>query len=159
MSVSDTLKTAVNNPELDDEFVLLVTLAHVALVDDIRITSYEEDVTSRGLLYQACPFELSLPLDDPDQPLRCQAKIDNVDESINKALESAIAVSRERVTVKFEVVLESDFETPEITHDDFNLEEVKVNIVEITGNLTLEDYTVEPYPAYVYTPGAFPGGY
>ena len=159
MTVSDELKMAVNAPELDDEFIILVTLTHSSLSIPIRICSHDEDIVSQGETFIACPFEITLPLDDPEQPLRAQARIDNVDRRISESLERAQEVSREFIEVKFDLILESDPDTLEIEHDDFILKDVKVNSLDITGTLTLEDYSVEPYPAPVYTPGTFPGGF
>ena len=55
------------------------------------------------------------------------------------------------------MVLQDDPDTIEDTFPAMKLSNVLVDALTVTGDLTYENLTTEPYPARIYSPAEFPG--
>ena len=149
---TETLK-ALYAPETDEAFIILLTLTHENLAEPLRVCSDSVDVTSRDQEFIAFPFELILPDDRENTPPRARLVIDNVSREIMLALKSITTAAG----VLMEIVRAGDADVVEASFPDFKLTNVKYNALTVQGDLTLEDFTAEPYPATLFTPSHFPG--
>jgi len=67
-----------------------------------------------------------------------------------RSLSSAPSVLIEIVRVETPDVIEAQFQ-------DFRLTNVTYDSQVVEGNLSIEDFTMEPFPSAVFAPGNFPG--
>ena len=153
--VSATFTSAIMGQETSEAFIVLIKIDHPSLSAPIRVSSDGVDTPSNGETFIAFPFELELPISDPDQPPRARITIDNVDRSIVTAIRS---ISSE-ATVDIDVVLASDPDTLEISYSGFKLTNVDYDALTVSGDLGFEDFFSEPYPSRVFSPADFPGGF
>lgn len=160
--LSNAARHAMYAQNTEEAFIVLVTISHESFTEDIRIASdsYEllpdagqRGVVSRGLEYVYCPFSYALPVQDDTGQSRARISVDNVDRRQTQAVRNAQGA----VTVTTEIVLASDVNTPEVSLPDFRLERVTYDAIELSGDLTLEYFELEPFPAKRFTPADFQG--
>lgn len=154
-SLSSTAKQAIFAQETGEVFIMLVTIAHAALVPSLRFASNAVDVTSRGNVYLGWPFRVALPAELDDQLPTVQIQIDNVDRRIMEGVRQLTSPP----TVTLEVVLASAPDTVEAGPFDFSLKGCDYDSMVVTGTLAFEDVLNEPYPAFSFTPGLVPGAF
>lgn len=147
------LTTSAFAQETTDVWLVLVTIEHADLAAPIRVVNNTEDVVSGGDTYTAFPFEVTLPDSKDDAPDRGRLVIDNVSREIAQAIRSITSPA----TVTFEVIRAAAPDTIEMTWPFFKLTNVKWDVLQVSGDLTLEDFTSEPYPAGIFSPAGFPG--
>ena len=152
-SLSDASKQALYAPETAEAFLILLTLDHEGLAEPIRVTSDAVNTVSRGETFIAYPFDLTLPDDEENKSPRARLVIDNIDRQIVAVLRSLATPP----TMKIEIIRAADPDTVEATFEDFRLINVTYDSSVIEGELAIEDFTAEPYPAASFTPGNFPG--
>ena len=152
-SVSATLKQAAFAQETGEAVLELVTLDHPDLGGPLRMVNNLTDVVSRGNTFVAFPFMLTLPAEDEDRAGEARLTIDNVSGEIAAALRSISSPA----TVTLEVVLASSPDTVEASAPDYQLRDVTIDVGQVSGRLTLEDFESEPYPAGRMSPLRFPG--
>lgn len=152
-TLSQAARHAVNAQETEQVFLLLLTLDHADLSQPIRVVNNTEDVTSRGDLFVAYPFEIALPDEDPDSVARVTLRIDNVDRQIVQSLRSIQAP----LSVALEVVLAASPDTVEAGPFNMTLIAAEYDAFVITGELAFEDVLNEPFPGHSYIPSEYPG--
>lgn len=152
-TVSNTAKAALFAPETGEAFLILLTLSHPDLAVPIRVSSDAVNTTSRGDLFIAYPFDLTLPDGEEQRPPRARLVIDNVDRQIV----ATIRTLQSAPTLLIEIIRASDPNTVEAKFSDFKLFDITYDSQVITADLTLEDFTAEPYPAATFSPSLFPG--
>jgi hypothetical protein len=152
-NVSATARQAVYEAETGEAFLILLTLEHVDLSAPIRVSSDGVDTVSNGNTFTAFPFRLCLPEDSDERPPRAKLQIDNVDRQIVLAVRSVTGP----ISVKMEIVLASDPDTVEASFPDFELRDVSYDALVVEGELSLESFLREPFPAGRFTPGDFAG--
>lgn len=153
MTVSDTFRTSAFAADTGDVWLVLVTIEHDDLSAPIRVVNDTVNLTSRGDLFTAFPFDVTLPDSREDAPPRARLVIDNASREIAQAVRSIGGAP----TVTLEVVRAADPDTVEISWPFFSLRDVKWNVGSVSGELVVEDFTSEPYPAGVFSPASFPG--
>jgi hypothetical protein len=164
MTVTDALKQAAYAQQTDEVFVTLVTLSSDELTESIRIcddpttalTGLGDDVygiVSNGDTFLFMPYDIWLPRDDKTGTVSARLAIQNTDRRI---VEVARTVTRP-VNVKMQVVLASDPDTIEVEFDNFQLSNVKYDVMKVEGDLTLNYWGLEPFPSSSFTPSNFPG--
>lgn len=160
--LSNAFKTAVHAQQTSEVFIMLATISHPQFTDDIRLASdpFEDlpdagvrGVVSRGLEYIYLPFNINLPAQDDTGVARASLSIDNISREIVAAVRSANSA----LAITLEIVLASDVDTPEVTVQDFRLESVTYDALTVSGDLSVEYYDLEPFPARRFTPSDFPG--
>ena len=97
--------------ETDEIWLILLTVSHPDLTDDIRVVHNPVAITSRGLNFIGFAFELSLPIDAPDRAPVAELRIDNVSQEIAQAVRSISSAP----TVTIEVIRAADPDTVELT--------------------------------------------
>lgn len=164
MTVSNTFKEAAYAQQTDEVFVTLVTLDSDELEEPIRIcddpfTKLEElgediyGIESNGETFIFMPFEIWLPRDDKTGTVSARLSVQNIDRRI---VETARAVTQP-VNVLIQCVLASDPDIIEIEFDNFQLSNVKYDVMSVEGDLTLNYWGLEPFPSWCFTPSNFPG--
>lgn len=146
-------RRALNAQETGEAFLILLTIDHPNLSAPIRVTSDAVDTVSRGETFAAYPFELSLPDDGEGRAPRAKLVIDNVDRVIVQAVRSLAGAP----VALIEIVRAGDPDTVEARFADFRLVNVAYDALAVRGDLSIEDFTTEPFPAAVFSPSLFPG--
>lgn len=161
-NVSDNFKSAVFAQSTGECFIALLTISHPSFTDDIRVASdpYEvlpdagvRGVVSNGLEYVYLPFSLNLPAQDDTNIAKASISIDN----INREIVAAVRQANSALTISISIVLSSNVDVPEITISDFRLERVTYDAHTVSGDISLEYFDLEPFPAKRFTPSDFPG--
>lgn len=150
---SAAAKAALFSAETEEAFLVLLTLSHADLATPMRVSSNGVDTLSRGNSFISFPFELTLPDDEENRPPRAKLAIDNVDRQIV----SAIRAISSAPTLLIEIVRAAAPDTVEASFVDFKLTNVRYDSTRVEGDLTIEDFTSEPYPAATFSPSLFPG--
>ena len=130
-----------------------MTITHRNLATPIRVVSDPLDFEVDGQVFLGCPFEFQLLNDDENAPMT-QVRVQNVDRRIGEAIRTV----PDRARVMLEVRSTADFDmsvtpraevgTSSVVYGfrHFDLIDVTVNAVEVTGTLMLRDYSQEPWP-------------
>lgn len=151
-SLSNAATTSIHAQETGEVWLVLLTISHSTLPTPIRVVNNNEDITSRGNIYQAFPFEIILPSQDPDGIPRASLRFDNVDRT-------AISIIRGvefPPNVTIEVILASQPDTIEVSFPNLTLRNVKYDAEAIEGELLFENLFSEPV-TLTMTPSRFPG--
>ena len=139
--------------ETDEVWLILLTIAHADLSEDIRVVNNPAAITSRGKNFVGFAFELSLPIDSPDRAPVAELRIDNVSQEIAQAVRSISSAP----TVTIEVIRAAAPGVVELSLDGFRLRNVNWDADSVRGTLVLDDIATEPYPSGIFSPGSFPG--
>lgn len=142
-----------------------LTIWHRNLIEPIRVVSDPVDYVVGGLHFIGCPFEFQL-LTDEDRAPQTQIRIQNVDRRIGEALRAVT----DRATVQLEARSSADFDLSVMPREElpggssviygfrhFDLIDVTVTPLEVSGTLMLRDYTQEPWPGKRATQSRTPG--
>jgi len=154
--VTNAFIAACNASETGEALIVLVTIDHPDLPAPIYLNNSGENLTSRGHLFLACPFQPTLSEDSDDRPPQAKIIIDNIDRTMAAAVREA-AVGGVAPSVNLELVLASAPDTVEAAFTDFEMREVTYNALTIEGTLTLEGLFKEPACGYTFSPTYFQG--
>ena len=152
MEISDELRQDAWNNESSLPIVLL-TISHASLTEDIRVANNKVAVTSNGLEYVAFPLQIQLPDSKEDSQPPSKLTISNVSREIGQAIRMISTPPQ----VTLQVVRQ---ETPDIVEAEFVgmiLSNVKYNMMTVTADLVFEDLTREEYPYLKFSPSIFKG--
>lgn len=152
-NISSAARASIFSGSTDDVFAILLTIDHADMAEPIRVCSGGVDMTSRGNSFIAFPFDLSLPDDDGDRPPRARLAIDNIDRRIVAAVRGLTSPP----SVLIEIVRAAAPDVVEATFADFKFTGITYDSKAVKGNLSIEDFTAEPYPAATFSPSLFPG--
>ena len=150
--ISDALKQDAWSNESDLPLILL-TISHTSLAQDIRVVNNKVAITSNGLEYLAFPCEIQLPDSKEDSQPSAKLSICNVSREIGLAIK---AISTPP-TLTITVVRQS---TPDIIEAQFagmRLNNVRYDMLAVTADLEFEDLTREEYPYLKFSPSIFKG--
>lgn len=151
-TLTSTAVSSIHAQETGEVWLVLLTISHSTLATPIRVVNNNEDITSRGNLYQAFPFEIVLPGQDPDSLPKAMLRFDNVDRTAITTIRSVEGPPN----VTIEVILASQPDTVEISFPNLTLRNVKYDASIIEGELLFENLFSEPI-TYSMTPSRFPG--
>lgn len=160
--VSAPMRRAVYARETDQAFILTLTIDHESLEQPIRVTPDPvEDLpvagvpglVSRGDEYVFLPFNVVLPNQDDSESPRSSLQIDNISREIVRAVRTINSPA----DVSFEIVMSDTPDVVEASFDGFQLRDVTYNKMVVEGELTIEQYELEPYPSGRMNPSNFPG--
>lgn len=163
-SVSDYFKQVAYAQDTEEVFIVLVTLSSDELDEPVRICSDPHDLlpdlgedvyglVSNGDTYVFLPFDIWLPRDDKTGTVSAKISVENVDRRI---IEAARTVTKP-ISVKMQCILGSDLDQVELSFDNFQLSNVKYDVMTVDGDLTLNYWGLEPFPSNTFTPSNFPG--
>lgn len=151
-TLSPAALTSLHAQETGEVWLVLLTISHSTLGTPIRVVNNTEDIVSRTMLFQAFPFDIVLPGEDPDQPPKATLRFDNVDRTAIATIRSVTSPP----TVTLEVVLASQPNTVEISFPNLTLRNVRYDASVIEGDLLFESLYSEPITLPM-TPSRFPG--
>lgn len=162
-TVSSNARAGFYAQNTDEVYTTLVTIDHADLTEPIRVTQdpMEElstgvkGVISRGNEFVALPFDFIMPNQDGNKSPRARLKIDNISREI---VAGARAISSP-ATVTVEIVMSSSPDTVEAVLDGFKLRDITYDSFTVEGDLTIELFEDEPFPAGRMTPSRFPGAF
>ncbi|MCD6262278.1 MAG: DUF1833 family protein [Deltaproteobacteria bacterium] len=147
-----TFRQAVYGQTTDEAFLVLLELDHSDLSEPIRVTSDGVDTISGGKTYISYRFDIRLPSDPSEGVTRGKLTIDNVDRQIVEAVRSISSP----MSVKIMIVLASSPDTVEAEFSGFELRNVVCDALQVTGDLSVEYFTSEPFPGDLFLPATFP---
>nr|WP_309504275.1 DUF1833 family protein [uncultured Roseovarius sp.] len=147
-----------------DALIWFLTIRHPNLADPIRLVSDVFDYVLDGNTYTGLVFDAK-PVSDTDQSPFTELRVANVDRRIGQALRGATGRAKvaavARSTADFDLTANprTAIGTPDVVYSfsQFDLVDVEVNAAEITGRLTLPDYSQEPSPSLRATADMCPG--
>lgn len=161
-NLSNAAKQSIYAQQTSEAWVLLLTITHPSFIEPIRVASDLSDflpesgvrgVLSRGMEFIFLPFTVDLPAQDDTGVARASIQIDNIDRQIVAAVRRADSA----ISIKTEIILASDPDNVEIEIDDFRLEEVTYDAFTVSGEISVEYFDLEPFPARRFTPSDYPG--
>ena len=153
MTVSARAILAINAPETSEAFIWLLTITHADLTPTIRLANNSRNIRSRGLVFTAFPFDVTLANDEQDRPPRISVSIINVSRTISASLEGLDG----NPTVDLEMVMAATPNVLEASLPGFDLVGQRYNWLRFSGTLGLEDFLQEPYPDMRFSPSVTPG--
>jgi hypothetical protein len=152
MPISEELKQDAWKNESDLPLVL-ITISHVSLAEDICVVNNKVAITSNGIEYIAFPFDIQLPDSKEDSQPSAKLTISNVSREIGQA----IRLISTPPSVKIAVVRQ---DTPDIVEAQFvgmRLNNVKYDMMTVSADLEFEDLTREEFPSLKFSPSVFKG--
>lgn len=161
-TLSSDLVQDINAESSDDVYIILLTISHPNLTDDIRLCDNGlgdlplagvPGVVSRGLEFVKIGFSFALPGDPDNHSPYTKIKIDNVHRDIVNAARSINGPA----DVLIEVVMASDPDLVEISMEGFQLTAVSYDRLTCEGVITIEQFDQEPFPGDYYLPSTTPG--
>lgn len=144
--------------------IAFMRIDHPSLSEPIRAVSDVLPYSWDGHEWIAAPFEFTMVTDDDAAPT-AQITVQNVDRRIGTALRSM----RDRATISVWLLTSADFDlsvnpreplgtvTPLYQFLRYDLTDVSLDPVQITGRVGLRDYAREAYPGILATSSRFPG--
>lgn len=159
-------RAELEDPSSPHALLCFMTITHPGLPDPIRVVSDVIDYAFGGNVFVGMPFGFKLLTDGEAAP-RTQIKVQNVDRIIGKALMATTG----RAGVQLQLLSSADFDLSEVPRLEvgtaaeiygfahFSLVNVSADISEMTGDVILQDYSVEPWPNIRATEELFPGLY
>lgn len=160
--LSNAAKAAIYTQTTDEAFVLLVTVNHSSFTQPVRVSSDPHEVlpiagvrgiVSNGDEYLYLPFVIELPAQDDTGVAKARISIDNISREIVAAVRGADSA----LSIDIHIVLASDPDTIEAAITDFKLERVTYDAFTVSGDISVEYFDLEPFPARRFTPSDFPG--
>ena len=151
-SLSSVAIRSMFDQETDEVYVILITIDHEELPAPIRVCSDSIDTLSRGDNFISYPFELSLPDDQEGAPPAASITVDNVHRDLTNSLR--MITSPASFTIEIVRAAAPDEVIP---FQPLKMKSVKVDAQSITGELTVDDASTEPFPCNKFTPKRFPG--
>lgn len=139
-------------------------ITHPRLETPLRVVSDVLDYEWNSVLWTAVPFEFSMVTDDDAAPY-AQITLQNVDRRIGQTLRSIT----ERAVISIWVLTSADFDltldpreplgtvTPLYQFLNYDLTDVTIDAFQVSGRVSLRDYSQEPYPGIRATESRFPG--
>ncbi len=169
-TISPKALAALYSQQSDDTLVTLLTIydpdtggvlerladnysAQLTGIDYVGVDDVVYGVISRGENYIFLPLEITLPSSDDTGSSRAQLVIRDVTRYLTPLIRAISNPPR----IKLELVLKSQPDVVEIVYDTFYLSNITYNSDQVTGELTLIDYQVEPFPIHSFTSKYFPG--
>lgn len=150
--ISTTAKSQVFGQE-GGGFIELVTIDHPSLSSPLRFANDNQNVVSRGDTFLAYPFTVKLPTERDRSVPSANLIIDNVSQSIGATLRTITTAP----TVLIEIVRMDDTDVVEASFPLFEMRNVEVNALSISGELLVVDIMREPFPQRNFTPSEYPG--
>ncbi len=142
--------------ETDQVVLMCLTFNHESFAAPYRLVTNTEPLMRALGEFTPFAFQINMPAEQEDQVPQVQLTIDNVDNSILKAIRN-LPVG-ERVEVVMEVVVASAPDDPEVGPISFKILTIDFDESQITGTLGLDDdFLNTVFPAGSYTPVNSPG--
>lgn len=152
-TISETARRAVNAPQTDQVFLVILEITHSALAEPIRVVNNLTSIQHGGNTYQPVAFSFTLPNQEDGKAASSKLTIDNVDRQIVQAVRSINSAA----DVVAKVVL---FDSPDVVEYgplDYKLRNVTYTAETVTGDLSFLAYMQDNIGTVRYTNLTFPG--
>lgn len=148
----------------DAVWLTFVQISHPALAEPIRVVSDVIEYEWNGATWQPYPFGFRRLTDEDAMP-ETRLVVQNVDRVLGTTLRSLSG----RASVSLWILTSADFDltaeprvplgtvTPLYQFDGYDLTDVTIDPIQISGRVTLRDYSTEPWPGIRATEDRFPG--
>lgn len=163
-TINAAVRAGLEAPETPDALLAFLTITHPGLSDAVRVVSDVMDYVVDGQTFIGMPFDYAMLTDNESAP-GSELRMQNVDRRIGQALRQI----KERAKVRLEIRSSAEFDLsvdPRVEvasgaliygFEQFELMDITVNAVEITGRVMLRDYSQESYPGIRATQSRCPG--
>lgn len=142
MPLTSAAVTELSAEEVENAWIVLLTILHDDLQAPIRMTSDGAPTIHDGYVYTPFPFELSLPDDVEKQAPIAALRIDNTNQQIIADLRGLETAPR----INIKIVRSADPNVIEREYDGLELRGESYDVGSITGKLTVEDWSTEEFP-------------
>jgi len=151
---STTANKKINATSATELPLVLLEIDHPDLATPVRVVQDNQDITSNADVYTALAFNISMPDDLSSGQPRARLALGNVGRELVQWLESS--GGGRGATCHIMQVLRSVPNTVEweVT---MNLNNVQMNMLQVTGELTFDDILNLPAVPKMYTPTVAPG--
>lgn len=136
-----------------DAAIFLLTITHPSFAETIRICNNRTDITSRGNLFQALAFDITLAVDDSKTLPSMAMTLDNVDRSLIREIREL----PDPPDFLMELILASDPETVELAFPEMTVSQITYDANMIRTNVIVSDMLNLKYPRGTATPASNPG--
>jgi len=158
MSLTEAMKEAYADPEVDDEIIDALELDHVAFANPIYVvTNSDTDMMlppKEGfapVLHQAVGASLTLTGFDDDGVTQGQLRLDNVSSKLEPYLQQAVQAGSP-ITVTYRAYLRNDLTRPGEVRGGMFLSRVSLSATTATGTLEAQSkHDTQAFPRLVYS--------
>ena len=151
--MSEQLEQQVSANHSDDALFFLMTIESPELDEPLYVVNNNEAVVSRGVTYEAFPFEVVLPGDDGGAPKDLELKTYNLSDEFM----DLIRQTTEPPLVKLELVSSADMDFVEKTIDFMALGAADYDALTITFTLISNQFSSRNTLKNAYGQNEFPG--
>lgn len=151
---SPQYKSTLAAVNADEPPLVMLEIDHPDLSEPVRVINDNQDLTSNGHLFVACPFRCTLPDDFENQLPKATLAVDNIGRELVYWIETSNG--GEGAAVRFMQVMRSrpDLIEWEIT---MSLTDVRVTMLEVAGQVGFENLFNRPAVHLTYRPDNSPG--
>jgi len=150
-----TMATVVNSMQIVEPFLWLLTFDDYQNNTVLRAVGNLEDVTSRGEVYTAFPFEIVLPTDDGQKPQTLKLVFPNVGQELMQLIREYAPGLNPKI--KMELILASAPDNVEKTLDFMEVGNVTYNALAVTFDLVSSSIFARRTCTGTYNQAEFPG--
>lgn len=143
---------AIHQPSTNEAFLFLLTVTPASGAAPIRVVNNNEDITSRGDLFQAFPFSIQLALDDGEKQPEISLRVANASQEFITAIRELL----DPPAVKLEMVLSGSPDTVEKSIDFLRLDNVEYDALWVSMTLRPINILGRTFPNTNYTGTEFP---
>lgn len=141
-----------------------LTIEHPNVAEPMRFVSDVIDYAVGGVVFTGIPFGFQV-LTDTEAAPRTQIVVENIDRRIGIALRDTNTRAKVRIDIRssadFDLSVDPRVElvanTPIYAFKNFDLVNVTADAAQLTGDVELTDFSVEPFPNIRATQDRFPG--
>jgi hypothetical protein len=138
----------------DQNLLVLLEITHPALVVPIRVVRDTQDLTTRGVTFTACAFDITLPDDVEGQIPQAQIQVDNIGQELTQWLEVSGGGAGAQCRIIQMYRSDPDVYETDITTD---LTGLVIDNQKVTGNLGFVNLLGKTGVTYLFTPDRAPG--
>lgn len=155
MALSPSVIPYAQSSSSDIVFLALLTFSFPLRPEqgELRVVNNTVNIKSRGLEFQAYPFNVILPQDTQDTLPTVALEIDNVDTAIM----GWIRGFPEAPALLMEIITNVNYDVVERSVGYLKLTTVDYDAFKIKGNLQVDNVLSRRFPADTYDPVQFPG--
>ena len=138
----------------DEPFLVLLEITHADLAVPVRVVNDTQNLTSNGIEFIGCPFNVTLPDDVAGQMPQAQLEVDNIGRDLTQWLEFSRGGQGARCRII--QVMRSDPNTIEFDMT-LDLTNMKITNETVSGSLGFENMLNRTGTIPTFTPQNAPG--
>ena len=155
IQLPDSIRRELFKQESGEVVLTLLTLSHPSFGEPIRLVNNSSDVVSRGNVYVAFPFTITLPTDDGETFREASIVLDNTSLELIGHLRSVT----EEIPAKLEIIMASLPDQVQMDFSELVLNSIQYNLKKISGSLVMDNFLNSEAASEKYTPSLYPGLY